>query len=337
MQTTYAAGDNGNQLLESIGDSNSSSSFDMERRSFSSNSNQSTLGNYNSDHSTAFSTSSQQLNGTHSLPSVLSSISMASPSGSATTTQSSSMPSTSVTSNFVYSDVITQHRKISNAISFTPSPDDRSNNASQIGDLYSSNTLSAMQSTTSNAPNNHAGALNNTTTSLTSLGDYSMQMNDLINDDNGDGLDMTFWENFDNFNYEADLLNNSNSSQIQNKSTTKRSHEGSNMERKRKRISDIKNSSTHSKISKDNTTAKSTAAASPSPHDVSQTLLKSNSSQPQNKRSTNNSFASSILIGGSTRSDVICIDDDEDDATNNNIGKKEFIATFSLCIFIFSF
>lgn len=54
LQTNYTTGDN-NQLLDTIGDSNSSSSFDMERRSFSSNSNQSTLGNYNSDHSTVFS------------------------------------------------------------------------------------------------------------------------------------------------------------------------------------------------------------------------------------------------------------------------------------------
>ncbi|XP_031622121.1 hybrid signal transduction histidine kinase A-like [Contarinia nasturtii] len=326
-QTTYAAGDNGNQLLESIGDSNSSSSFDMERRSFSSNSNQSTLGNYNSDHSTAFSTSSQHLNGTHSLPSVLSSVSAstASPSGSTTTAQNAtaSTVSASTTPNFTYSDVITQHRKLSNAISFTPSPDDRSNNGSQIGDLYTSSTLSAMQSATSNASNSHltstVGGLTSSASLAASLGDYTMQMNELINDDNGDGLDMTFWENFDNFNYEADLLNNSNSSQsysqTQNKSSTKRSHDGSNAERKRKRTNDSKTNSNHSKSAKDTTaTTKGTSAASPLPNDVSQTLLKPNSSQ--NKKATN-SFGSNILIGA-PRSDIICIDDDEDDATNNN-------------------
>lgn len=307
-------GDNGNQLLESIGDSNSSSSFDMERRSFSSNSNQSTLGNYNSDHSTAFSTSSQQLNGTHSLPSVLSSISSAASSGTSTV-------------NFTYSDV-NSHRKISNAIPFTPSPDDRSNNASQIGDLYSSSSMSAMQSSASNAhPNNHSNSGLNTSATLASLGDYSMQMNDLMNDDNGDGLDMTFWENFDNFNYEADLVmsnNNSNSQQYpqsQSKSSSKRSNDGSNSERKRKRVNDIKDSSNHSKSSlKDG--AKGLVSTTPLPHDASQHLLKPNSklSQPNKKASGLSALPHSILID-STPSEVICIDEDEDDATNNNIGK----------------
>ncbi|XP_055317396.1 probable cyclin-dependent serine/threonine-protein kinase DDB_G0292550 isoform X2 [Sitodiplosis mosellana] len=317
-QTNYTTGDNGNQLLESIGDSNSSSSFDMERRSFSSNSNQSTIGNYNSDHSTAFSTSSsQQLNGTHSLPSVLSSITSAVSSSGGVSTP-----------NFTYSDVNT-HRKISNAIPFTPSPDDRSNNASQIGDLYNS-SLSAMQSSTTSTSNNNHG-LNqtglNASASLANLGDYSMQMNELINDDNGDGLDMTFWENFDNFNYEADLVmnNNSNSSQpyppTQNKSSSKRSHESSasERERKRKRTNESKDNSNQSKSSKDGTKG---IAASPLSHDISQTLLKPNSNLTQNKKtpslSANANFGTNILIGA-PRSDIICIDDDDDDATNNNI------------------
>lgn len=287
----------------------------MERRSFSSNSNQSTLGNYNSDHSTAFSTSSQQLNGTHSLPSVLSSISSVVSSGTSAV-------------NFTYSDV-NSHRKSSNVIPFMPSPDDRSNNASQIGDLYSSSTLSAMQTSASNShQNNHTNSTLNTSATLASLGDYSMQMNDLMNDDNGDGLDMTFWENFDNFNYEADLVmsnNNSNNNQqypqSHMKSNIKRSNDGLNSERKRKRTNDIKDSPNHSKSSlKDG--AKGLSSAAPLPHDASQTLLKSNSklSQPNKKASGLSALPHSILID-STSSEVICIDEDEDDATNNNIGK----------------
>lgn len=299
----------------------------MERRSFSSNSNQSTIGNYNSDHSTAFSTSSSQqlnmLNGTHSLPSVLSSITSAVSSGGVSTP------------NFTYSDVNVSHRKISNAIPFTPSPDDRSNNASQIGDLYSSSTLSAMQSSTTNAASNLNQSGLNATASLANLGDYSMQMNELINDDNGDGLDMTFWENFDNFNYEADLvMNNSNSSQpyppsTQSKSSSKRSHDsGSGSERKRKRANETKDNSNHSKSSKD---VNKGTAASPLSHDIGQTLLKSNSNLSRDKKtlnlSTNTSFGTNILIGA-PRPDIICIDDDEDDATNNNIGK---FSTYARC------
>lgn len=53
-------------------------------------------------------------------------------------------------------------------------------------------------------------------TNLNNLSDYSVQinqLNDLIDDDNGDCLDMSFWESFDNnFTYENDLLT-TNSSQ----------------------------------------------------------------------------------------------------------------------------
>lgn len=292
----------------------------MERRSFSSNSNQSTIGNYNSDHSTAFSTSSQQLNGTHSLPTVLSSISSAVSSG------------TTSTPNFTYSD-INAHRKPSNLIPFTPSPDDRSNNASQINDLYNSNTLSAMQTTSMNAQANHMNSSGlSASAALSSLGDYTMQMNDLINDDNGDGLDMSFWENFDNFNYEADLvMSNSNNSQqikhLQNKSSSKRSHDGAGSDRKRKKANEQKDNSNHSKIiAKDG--AKATSA-SPLPNDNGQFAMKNTSNVMPQKKSihlaTNASASSlsshSILID-STPSEVICIDDDEDDPTNNNIGES---------------
>lgn len=318
LQTNYPAGDNGNQLLESIGDSNSSSSFDMERRSFSSNSNQSTIGNYNSDHSTAFSTSSQQINGTHSLPSVLSSMSSAVSGGTASTP------------NFTYSDINTQHRKPSNLLPFTPSPDDRSNNASQINDIYNSNTLSAMQSSSLNSQPTqmHSSGLN-TSAALSSLGDYTMQMNDLINDDNGDGLDMSFWENFDSFNYEADLVMANNKShhhhpQTQGKSSTKRSHDGTGADRKRKKGNEPKDSSSHSKILvKDGTKAMS---ASPIPMDGSQFMMKSSASATPQKKSIHLTASSSItshnILIDSTPSEVICIDDDEDDATNNNIGER---------------
>lgn len=287
----------------------------MERRSFSSNSNQSTIGNYNSDHSTAFSTSSQQINGTHSLPSVLSSMSSAVSGGTASTP------------NFTYSDINT-HRKPSNLIPFTPSPDDRSNNASQINDIYNSNTLSAMQSSSLNAQPTqmHSSGLN-TTAALSSLGDYTMQMNDLINDDNGDGLDMSFWENFDSFNYEADLVMANNRShhhpQTQGKSSTKRSHDGTGADRKRKKANEPKDSSSHTKIlAKDGTKA---ISASPIPMDGSQFMMKSSSSATPQKKSIHLTASSSItshnILIDSTPSEVICIDDDEDDATNNNIGE----------------
>lgn len=329
FQTNYAAGEHGNQLLESIGDSNSSSSFDMERRSFSSNSNQSTLGNYNSDHSTAFSTTSQQLNGTHSLPSVLSSITSATSGGGASTP------------NFTYSDV-NIHRKGNNAIPFTPSPDDRTNTASQIGDLYNSNTMSAMQSNATNTPANHlnSSGLNNSA-SLANLGDYSMQMNDLINDDNGDGLDMTFWENFDNFNYEADLVmsnsNNSNNqqgSQLQSKSSSKRSHDisgsGSGSERKRKRLPELKDYSNHSKSSSRDLTKGITPSSLP--NSVGQPLLKTNSNLSQHKKS---SLTPRSKIIDSTPSQVICIDDDDDDNetnNNNNTGKRRNSELFAFSV-----
>lgn len=373
-QANYLLGDNSNQqLLDTIGDSNSSSSFDMERRSFSSNSNQSTIGNYNSDHSAAFSTSSaQQFNGTHSLPSVLSSIATAS---SATATNAS----TANASSFTYADgnsstsgvgvgasglasgsTVTgvSHRKSSlAALPFTPSPDDRE------GDLYNSSTLSAMQSSAHNTSNlansNHlnSSALN-TSATLASLGDYSMQMNDLINDDNGDGLDMTFWENFDNFNYDADLVmsnNNSNSSsaqqysQLLNKASSKRSYEGTTSERKRKRgfNESMKESSMYSKsipkdlLAKNNSnSSNSNLSSTPTPMDTmpSLSLPKSSTinSLSQSKKSSINAAAANAAVAAASlvplhsntssitidldtsKSEVICIEDDEDDATNNN-------------------
>lgn len=135
---------------------------------------------------------SQQLNGTQTLPSVLSSL-------SSTTTGSTTAPS-----NFTYSDA-TAHRKTNNTISMTPSPDDRSNSLSQISDFYNTNSISIMQSNANQTANFNTSSSLNTSTSLANLSDYSVQMNqlnDLINDDNGDGLDMSFWENFDNFNYD---------------------------------------------------------------------------------------------------------------------------------------
>lgn len=374
-QANYLLGDNSNQqLLESIGDSNSSSSFDMERRSFSSNSNQSTIGNYNSDHSVAFSTSStQQFNGTHSLPSVLSSIATAT-SSSATATNASNANA----SSFTYADGTSStsaagtsamasgsmagitHRKSSlAAIPFTPSPDDRSNNA---GDLYSSSTLSAMQSSAHNTSNlansNHlnSSALN-TSATLASLGDYSMQMNDLINDDNGDGLDMTFWENFDNFNYDADLVmsnNNSNSnsssaqqySHLLNKSSSKRSFDGTTAsERKRKRGFNETIKEMYSKSIPKDLLAKNTSNSSnsnlsltPTPMDTMPSLSssKSTNSLSQSKKSSINAAAANAAVAAASiaplhsnsssitidldtsKSEVICIEDDEDDATNNN-------------------
>lgn len=372
-QTNYLVGDNSNQqILDTIGDSNSSSSFDMERRSFSSNSNQSAIGNYNSDHSTAFSTSStQQYNGTQS-SSVLSSIASATTTTANTNAStlnftyaggnstSSAIGTTTVATTSTSATAVT-HRKsgLTTVIPFTPSPDDRSNNASQLGDLYNSSTLSAMQSSAHNASNmsstNHLNstALNASAT-LASLNDYSMQMNDLINDDNGDGLDMTFWENFENFNYDADLVisnNNSNSnsnsnsstaqqySQLLSKSSSKRSHDGANSERKRKRgINDAlaKDSLILSKsIPKDLLATKNGGSnllsASPIPIDGVSTKSTMNMSQMKKSTLNANGLASTIVPSHSSiaidsttskseviSGEVICIEDDEDDATNNN-------------------
>lgn len=355
MQINYS-GDNSNQLigLDSIGDSNSSSSFDMERRSFSSNSNQSTLGNYVTEHN-VFSASSQQ-NGSHGLPSALSSLSyVSSGSGSA--------------SNFTYPDI---SKKSSNIIPFTPSPDDRANNLSQISDTNNSNSNSAsiMQ------PNvNLSNTSLNTSTGLPNLGDYSVQMNqlnDLINDDNGDGLDMSFWENFDNFSYESDLLSTNNNGlpqtqqqshhhshhhhqqqqlqqqQIQSisKSSSKRSnssHEGS--DRKRKRVNEPKDISNYGKKdpSKDienvSKLANEISFSSNIGNDIgNNSILEINTNNVTNKKLAfdparaenlysnlsshgynNNAQASIKSFTNSSINDVICIDDDDDDDTNNNV------------------
>lgn len=212
---------------------------------------------------------------------------------------------------------------------------------------------SSAHNTSNLAGNNHL----NTSATLASLGDYSMQMNDLINDDNGDGLDMTFWENFDNFNYDADLVmsnNNSNSnsssaqqySQLLSKSSNKRSFDGTASDRKRKRgINEtMKGSSMHSKSIPKDLLAKSNSSNSVSPAPTPMdTVLSSSSSAAalslsksttinlsQNKKSSINATSNAATIVPShsnssitidldaSKSEVICIEDDEDDATNNN-------------------
>lgn len=88
--------------------------------------------------------------------------------------------------------------------------DDAAMNNTAIETMDSVNSsASIMQIQSSNNPNAAASNLNN-------LSDYSgiNQLNDLIDDDNGDCLDMSFWESFDNFTYENDLLA-TNSSQTQ--------------------------------------------------------------------------------------------------------------------------
>lgn len=199
----YSIGENSNQMLDSIGDSNSSSSFDIERRSFSSNSNQSTIGkiksnssfyqfrvwaffmdslllfrflffssvivgNYNSDHSIAFSTSSSQQISNQNNGSQSMTLSM---------------------------DTTNNNRKINYTI-LSPH-DERSTNITQFSDLsMNSNMASILQSGSNGQMNGPIG--------LNSFNEYSV--NDLINDDNGDAFDMTFWENFENINYEADVM-----------------------------------------------------------------------------------------------------------------------------------
>lgn len=59
-----------------------------------------------------------------------------------------------------------------------------------------SNMVSILQSGSNSSMTGPVG--------LNSFNEYSV--NDLINDDNGDAFDMTFWENFENINYEADVM-----------------------------------------------------------------------------------------------------------------------------------
>lgn len=91
--------------------------------------------------------------------------------------------------------------------------DDASMNNTAIESMDSVNSsASIMQIHSSYNPNASIA----TATNLNNLSDYSVQinqLNDLIDDDNGDCLDMSFWESFDNnFTYENDLLT-TNSSQ----------------------------------------------------------------------------------------------------------------------------
>lgn len=246
------------------------------------------------------------MNGTHSLPSVLSSLSGTVTSGSNT--------------NFMPSDIGTL-RKSGNVMSFTPSPDDRSNNASQI-DL----TLSAIQSgSVDNNPLSTSGL--STSASLTSLGEYSM--NELMNDENGDGLDMTFWSNFDNFNYDADFATSSNCPQ--GRAGNKRPNDGINSDRKRKRMNEGKGGV----FSKDSSHLKCPSQSlSPLPTEVGPTLLKAISGLSQTRKTPSGKTGRRphrVVID--SPNEVICIDDDEDDATNNNIG--EFFAVFlaTMCFF----
>lgn len=219
------ANDSRNQLaLESIADSNSSSSFDLERRSFSSNSNQSvtTIGNYNNDHSSVFPPQHQLLNGLQTIPS------LTSLSGSSAST---TVPLSTVSSNKThkYQEPVMQNRKSLHGV-FVPSPvaPIASIPPSQIHDIANTNaTLSVMQTT--QAPNSIGGTVQQSnhvpaTANLNNLADYSVQMNqlnDLINDDNGDCLDMSFWEDFDNFTYETDILLSNNGQQQQQQSDMK--------------------------------------------------------------------------------------------------------------------
>lgn len=181
---------NSNQLaLDSIADSNSSSSFDLERRSFSSNSNQSS---YNNEHVYPPQPSSNQ-----------------SMSGLTLLSSSALTPTVAATPSVTLNPAMSQSRKpLQPAFSI----DDAAMNNTAIEAMDSVNSsASIMQIQSSNNSNVTASNLNN-------LSDYSVQinqLNDLIDDDNGDCLDMSFWESFDNnFTYENDLLA-TNSTQTQ--------------------------------------------------------------------------------------------------------------------------
>lgn len=181
--------DSSNQLaLDSIADSNSSSSFDLERRSFSSNSNQSS---YNNEHVYPPQPPSNQS---------MSGLTLLSSSALAT---AASAPSTAT---------LSQSRK---PLQPSFAIDDSAMNNTAIETMDSANSsASIVQIQSSSNTNASLAAASN----LNNLSDYSVQinqLNDLIDDDNGDCLDMSFWESFDNnFTYENDLLA-TNSTQAQ--------------------------------------------------------------------------------------------------------------------------
>lgn len=124
-------------------------------------------------------------------------------SASSSTTTLASLPITTSNSS------LSQNRK---PLQPSFSIDDAAMNNTAIEAMDgSSSSASIMQIQSSNN-------LNASATNLNNLSDYSVQinqLNDLIDDDNGDCLDMSFWESFDNnFTYENDLLA-TNSSQTQ--------------------------------------------------------------------------------------------------------------------------
>lgn len=134
-------------------------------------------------------------------------------SASSSTTTLASVPVTTSNSS------LSQHRK---PLQPSFAIDDAAMNNTAIETMDGSNSsASIMQIQSSNNLSASASNLNN-------LSDYSVQinqLNDLIDDDNGDCLDMSFWESFDNnFTYENDLLA-TNSSQTQQQAPQQQQHQ----------------------------------------------------------------------------------------------------------------
>lgn len=189
-------------LIDTIIDSNSSSSFDLERRSLSSNSNHSSP--------LVASLSDLQTGTVSALGSApVSSISVAPSNVSHLAYDALSVPSkgSSKTSQFSKSEgkLASSTVVVSSSSARTNSGKSKSSLGSTAKSLSSTKTVkSQIDNTSLHTP---------TTTSISiAINDYSMQMNhlnDLINDEHGDGLDMGFWEDFENIPYEGDLMANS--------------------------------------------------------------------------------------------------------------------------------
>lgn len=208
--------DNSNQLMliDSIMDSNSSSSFDLERRSVSSNSNHSstTIGNYNTD----LSYMQSQSIGSCGTVAALSSTSVS--SIAATSKNASNLPfdthlvpkGSPKTSQYMKSDKKSSNYSshiLSNSTKLGTMPAASTNTASK--NKTSARTLGKI-STKMTKMDNSLPSIPTTTSISIALNDYSMQMhnlNDLI-DEHGDGLDMGFWEDFDNTPYDSHIMAN---------------------------------------------------------------------------------------------------------------------------------
>lgn len=293
--------DNASQLLDSIADSNSSSSYDMERRSFSSNSNQSA---YNNDHCAAFQSSANQ---------TISGISLLS---AASTSSSSSA------SNLPYAEKLPPASRKTQIISFGGASDDSSSAMCQPAGMDATHLpTSVMQNgqpstgAAKNGPGPSAANLN--------VSEYT-ELNDLIDDENGDCLDMSFWENFDNnFTYETESapkngIAHSSQASLEAKSGIKRTinqtydpaqDAAAEKRRKRDSISPTLKKNIRERLKLASTSKEPPATASG---------VDAVAAAADTRNGDLHSDKKPKAEAAHSNPDVICIDDDDDD-TNNNL------------------